>query len=66
MKIFSEIRKNNKIEGQTVFSKVVKKHKVMISKTDKGFTVYIDGDKLDTYRSQREAEKMGKTFAKEM
>ena len=65
MKLFSEIR-NKMPAGEHVFSKTVKRHKVMIHKDKKGFSVYIDGDKLDTYRSQKEAEKMGVAFAKEM
>jgi len=53
-------------KGDHVFSKKVKSHTVMVHKDTKGFTTYIDGDKLDTYRSQKEAEKMGVAFAKEM
>jgi len=52
--------------GDHVFSKKVNKVNVMVHKDTKGFTAYIDGDKLDTYRSQKEAEKMGVAFAKEM
>jgi len=52
--------------GEHVFSKRVNKANVMVHKDKKGFVVYIDGEKLDTYRSQREAEKMGVQFAKEM
>jgi predicted transcriptional regulator len=52
--------------GDHVFDKKVGKVHVMVHKDNKGFTVYIDGEKLDTYRSQKEAEKMGVTFAKEM
>jgi hypothetical protein len=29
------------------------------------FTTYIDNEKLDSYRSQGEAEKMGKEFIKQ-
>ena len=53
-------------KGDHVFDQRVGKVKVMIHKDTKGFTVYIDGDKLDTYRSQKEAEKVGIAFAKEM
>jgi predicted transcriptional regulator len=52
--------------GNHVFSKKVNKTTVMVHQDKKGFTVYIDGEKLDTYRSQKEAEKMGVAFAKEM
>ena len=67
MKSFTDIRENKKSStGDQVFSKRVNKHMVMIRQDTKGFSVFIDGDKLDTYRTQREAEKMGVTFAKEM
>ena len=52
--------------GEHVFDKRVKNVKVMIHKDTKGFTVYIDGDKLDTFRSKREAQKAGMEFAKEL
>lgn len=70
MKTFKHIRearsKGGMPPGDHVFSKKVNKHSVMVHKDNKGFTVYIDGDKLDTYKSQKEAEKMGVEFAKEM
>lgn len=67
MKAFKQIREKKKMPpGEHVFSKKVNKHTVMIHKDNKGFVVYIDGEKLDTYRTQKEAEKMGTTFAKEM
>ena len=70
MKTFKDIReaksKGGMPSGEHVFGKKVNKHSVMVHKDNKGFTVYIDGDKLDTYKSQKEAEKMGVEFAKEM
>lgn len=68
MKTFKEIREATKRmpKGEHVFSKKVNKHTVMVHKDNKGFVTYIDGDKLDTYKSQKEAEKMGIAFAKEM
>ena len=67
MKSFKNIREAKSMPvGDHVFSKKINKHTVMIHKDKKGFSVYIDGDKLDTYRSQKEAEKMGLAFAKEM
>lgn len=36
----------------------------MIHKEKSGFVVYIDGDRLDAYRSQREAEKSAQQFVK--
>jgi hypothetical protein len=35
------------------------------TKIKKVFSVYIDGDKLDTFKNQKEAEKAGIEFAKE-
>lgn len=68
MKTFKQLReaKGKMPPGDHVFDKKVNRHSVMVHKDSKGFTVYIDGDKLDTYRSQKEAEKMGVAFAKEM
>lgn len=70
MKTFKDIReaksKGGMPSGEHVFGKKVNKHSVMVHKDNKGFTVYIDGDKLDTYKTQKEAEKMGVEFAKEM
>ena len=66
MKSFKNIREKKMPAGEHVYQKKVNKHTVMIHKDSKGFSVYIDGDKLDTYRSQKEAEKMGVMFAKEM
>jgi len=70
MKTFKHIREASSSRkmpsGDHVFDKKIGKVKVMIHKDTKGFTVYIDGDKLDTYKTQREAEKMGVEFAKEM
>tara|TARA_R110002153_G_scaffold27498_1_gene85381 strand:+ start:1673 stop:1879 length:207 start_codon:yes stop_codon:yes gene_type:complete len=68
MKNFKHLREAKKgmPEGEHVFAKKIGKVKVMIHKDKKGFTVYIDGDKLDTYRSQKEAESVGIAFAKEM
>lgn len=67
MKTFTDIREKKKMPpGEHVSSKRVNKHTVMVHKDNKGFAVYIDGDKLDTFRSQREAEKVGMQFAKDM
>lgn len=67
MKTFSQIREAKKMpQGDHVFDAKVGKVKVMVHKDKKGYTVYVDGDKLDTYRSQKEAEKMGVAFAKEL
>jgi len=69
MKTFKNLRESAKKKmppGDHVSSKKVGKVNVMVHKDTKGFVVYIDGEKLDTYKSQKEAEKMGVAFAKEM
>jgi hypothetical protein len=65
MKTFSELREYKKSSGKTVLSKRIGKFKMSILKEPKGYCVYIDGDKLDVYRSQKEAEKAGMTFIKQ-
>jgi hypothetical protein len=65
-KVLREATKKKMPPGEHVFGKRVNKANVMVHKDKKGFVVYIDGEKLDTYRTQREAEKMGVQFAKEM
>lgn len=64
--LITEARMGKNTPGEHVYDKKVNNKKVMIHKDKNGFTVYIDKDKLDTYRSQKEAEKMGIAFAKEM
>ena len=63
MKNFSDIREA--YAKKPVFSKKIGKVKMTIVKEPKGFCVYIDGDKLDVYKSQKEAEKAGMTFLKQ-
>ena len=64
MKTFSELREA-KSYGKPVVNKRIGKSKMTIVKEPKGFCVYIDGDKLDVYRNQKEAEKAGMTFIKQ-
>lgn len=51
--------------GKVVFDNKIDRVPVIIHKEVNGFVVYIDGDKLDTYKSQAEAEKMAKEFIKQ-
>ena len=51
--------------GEMVFNKKIGKMPVKINKEKAGFVVYIDGDRLDAYKTQREAEKMAKEFVKQ-
>lgn len=66
MKSFAQLRERKKMpSGKPVFSKRVNKHSVSVFKDNKGFAVFVDGDKLDVYKSQRDAEKSAVAFAKE-
>ena len=51
--------------GEMVYSKKVNRIPVTIHKEKSGFVVYIDGDRLDAYKTQREAERMAKEFVKQ-
>jgi len=66
MKTFSDIREAVKPKGKVVFNKKIDKVPVKITKDPKGFTVHIDGDLLDTFKSQKEAEKTAQTVVKEL
>jgi len=61
MKSFTEIRKKSP-SGKVVFDKKIAKFPVKIYKDGNGYTAYIDGDLLDTYRSEKDA-KRGIDFA---
>ena len=56
MKTFSEVRKQ-KPQGEVVYDKKINRIPTKILKDGKGFTAYIDGDKLDTFRSENDAKK---------
>ena len=59
MKRFKELREN------VVYNKKIGRVPVKITKKKNKFVVHVDGDKLDTYASQKEAEKMAKEFVKQ-
>lgn len=68
MKNFKHIReamKKGMPPGVHVYDKRIDRITLMIHKEKNKFVVYIDGEKLDTYKTQREAEKMGKEFIKQ-
>ena len=67
MKTFLELREltGRKPEGKMVFNKKISRIPVMVHKERNGFVAYVDGDRLDVYRSQREAEKAAKEFVKQ-
>jgi hypothetical protein len=66
MKTFRQLREklNRQPSGQMVFNKKMDRIPVLIHKEKLGFVVYIDGDRLDAYKTQKEAEKMAKQFVK--
>jgi PHD/YefM family antitoxin component YafN of YafNO toxin-antitoxin module len=67
MKTFVQLRElaGRKPSGDVVFNKRVDRVPVKITKEMNKFVVYIDGDRLDAYSTQREAEKMAKEFVKQ-
>jgi len=65
--VISEL-KSKKPKGDIVFNKKINKIPVLIVK-DKGtlpFVVYIDGDKLDAFKSLKDAEKSATKVIKEL
>lgn len=66
MKTFTNLREltGRKPEGQLLVNKKLGRIQVMIYKERNGFVVYIDGDRLDLYRSKKEAEKAAMEFIK--
>ena len=66
MKTFRQLREklNRQPSGQMVFNTKIDRVPVKINKEKAGFVVYIDGDRLDAYKTQKEAEKMAKQFVK--
>jgi hypothetical protein len=68
MKTFKQLREKKATgmpPGKHVYDKKINGAVLMIHKEKGMFTTYIDNEKLDSYRSQGEAEKMGKEFIKQ-
>ena len=67
MKTFSQIREltGRKPEGKVVFNKKIGRIQVMVYQERNGFVAYVDGDRLDRYRSKNEAEKAASEFVKQ-
>jgi hypothetical protein len=67
MKTFKQLRefKGRHPSGEMTFNKKVMGIPVMIHKEKSGYVVYIDGDRLDSYKSQGQAEKMAMQFVKQ-
>lgn len=68
MKTFTQLREklDRHPSGQMVFNKKIDRVPVMIHKEVSGYVVYIDGDRLDSYKTQREAEKSATQFVKQL
>ena len=67
MKLFSDIREaKKKPSGQVVFDKKMNRIPVKVMKDSKGYTAYIDGDKLDTFRSEKDAKRAIQMAIKEL
>lgn len=67
MKSFQQIRElaGRHPSGQQVWGKKFKKIQTMIYKERNGFVAYIDGDRLDIYKTQKDAEKSIVQFMKQ-
>lgn len=66
MKTFSQLREA-KGPANTVFDKKIDGVPVKISKEGStSFVVYIDGDKFDTFRTQKTGETMAKRMIKQL
>lgn len=59
MKSYFQLREltGRRPEGQLVVNKKLGRIQVMIYKERNGFVAYVDGDRLDRYRTKQEAEK---------
>ena len=67
MKTFSQIREltGRKPEGKVIFNKKIGRIQIMVYQERNGFVAYVDGDRLDRYRSKNEAEKAATEFVKQ-
>ncbi|MBL6771419.1 MAG: hypothetical protein ISQ22_08620 [Rhizobiales bacterium] len=67
MKTFLQLREltGRKPIGKPVFDKKINRVPVKIHNEKNKFVVYIDGDRLDAYNSQKEAEKAATEFMKQ-
>lgn len=66
MKTFSQLRESKKKmpPGEHVWDKKINRVPVMIHKHKGMFVVYIDGDRLDEYKSKAEAVKAATAMVK--
>lgn len=64
MKYFTELRKKMP-PGEHVFDKKINGVHIMVHKDKGKFIAYVDGDMLDSYKSQKEAQKAATLFVKQ-
>tara|TARA_A100001035_G_scaffold241246_2_gene207158 strand:+ start:15702 stop:15914 length:213 start_codon:yes stop_codon:yes gene_type:complete len=66
MKTFDQLREltGRRPAGQLVLNKKIGRIQIMIYKDRRMFVAYIDGDRLDAYKSKAEAEKAATEFIK--
>ena len=67
MKSFAELREAAKPKtfgGEQVFSKKMGKYPVVINKDKKGYSAFIDGDFLDTFKTESDAMRAIKQMLK--
>jgi len=67
MKTFLQLRElaGRKPIGKVVFDKKINRVSVRVNNEKNKFVAYIDGDRLDVYNSQKEAEKAATEFMKQ-
>jgi hypothetical protein len=68
MQTFLELREKlgRKPTGTIVYDKKINKIPVQIYKDNKGFTAYVDGDRLDSFKSQKDAQRSAENIVKEL
>lgn len=66
MKTFAQIRElsGRNPSGKQVVNKKIGKVQVQVYKEPSGFVAYIDGDRLDRYKNEKEALKAAEEFIK--
>lgn len=63
MKTFKDLRE---AKDKVVFNKKLSGYPVVITKTAKGYHLSIDGDSVDSFKSQKEAESTAKQVLKDL
>jgi hypothetical protein len=69
MKTYSELiteLAGRKPAGEKVFDKKIKRIKVEVYKEKNQFIAYVDGDRLDAFKSLRDAQRSAETVVKEL